>query len=378
MSGGSAPKTQTVTEKSTSDPWGPAQPYISSSLNSAYNLSQQGGPKYYTGQTVTPMSWQTKQGLDGIMSTSGMAGQMANAGANTLGQIMGPQNTPGSQNVANMANGGTMNPFLGGVAMTGMRGGNQTAMNTLTQSASGNLMGNPYLDQMVGNATNQVRQNVNGTFNAAGRYGSHAHQDTLQRGVGDVANQMYGQQYQFDMGNMLNSAGMLGSLQEQVNNRNLQGMGMGAGIYSDSLSQALNAFNSYANMQRGQNAQSLMAAGMLPGMYDFAQQGNRDRIGVGGAYENYDQSMIDAERERWDYEQALPYNNANWFNAIATGAGGLGQSTTTQKQVPYQAGNRALGALGGASAGAGIASALGLSGPLGWGALGIGALMGAI
>ena len=49
-------------------------------------------------------------------------------------------------------------------------------------------------------------------------------------------------------------------------------------------------------------------------MYDLSQRGNNDMLGAGGYQQAQDQSMIDANVARWNYDQNANRNNIEWLN----------------------------------------------------------------
>lgn len=63
---------------------------------------------------------------------------------------------------------------------------------------------NPFLDANVNKAMDQVQGRVNSQFGGS-NYGTTAHQETLQSGLGDVANQMYGGAYENDQNRRLSA-----------------------------------------------------------------------------------------------------------------------------------------------------------------------------
>lgn len=96
---------------------------------------------------------------------------------------------------------------------------NQAIMNTANRAMAGSATmnnaesnlnqmiqggSNPYLDGMVNKAMGNVQSRINSQF-SGNNYGSTAHQETLQTGLGDIANQMYGSQYQNDQANRLSA-----------------------------------------------------------------------------------------------------------------------------------------------------------------------------
>ncbi len=90
----------------------------------------------------------------------------------------------------------------------------QTAQNTVQNMAAGGAT-NPYLDQMANTALGKVRDMTMGEFTAAGRTGSGANQQELTRNLGDVANQIYGGQYNNDQNRTLAAAQLAPGLANQ-------------------------------------------------------------------------------------------------------------------------------------------------------------------
>jgi len=80
---------------------------------------------------------------------------------------------------------------------------------------------NPYFKGVVDNAMNQVQGRLNTQFNSPGAFGNTAHQEVMTRGLGDVANQMYSNNYQNERQNMMGALGMAPQFaQEDYNNLN--------------------------------------------------------------------------------------------------------------------------------------------------------------
>lgn len=91
--------------------------------------------------------------------------------------------------------------------------GNQ-AMNIgqgmLESTLAGNYLSpesNPYFKNTVNQAMDQTQGRINTQFNRPGAFGSTAHQDVMTRGLGDIANQMYSQNYMNERGNQMSAAG---------------------------------------------------------------------------------------------------------------------------------------------------------------------------
>ena len=139
--------------------------------------------------------------------------------------------------------------------------------------------------------------------------------------------------------------------------------------------QQLNAAQMMQNFGNTQNQNALQALQQLPAMYQYGLQPAQTLMGVGGAYENLGQQLIDADRSRWDFNQQSNMNMLGWAANIMNGLP-VATNTTATQTSPVAKANRAMGAMGGAVSGASIGTSLG--GP-GMGTAiggGIGALMG--
>lgn len=147
-SGGGAVQTPTTTTTST-EPWSAA---AREGLATGYQQAQQLAPQqYYPGQTTVPFSNQTEQALSGIESTA-------------LNQS-------------------------GGVLPTAI----DQARNVMS---GGMLNANPYLDSMFNQAANAVQGRLGSTFGGStGAFGSGMHQAAMGSALGDLATNIYGQNY---------------------------------------------------------------------------------------------------------------------------------------------------------------------------------------
>lgn len=315
-----------------------------------------------------------------------------------------------------------------------------SGQHVLNQVAAGDLMGaNPYMDRMYDRAASRVRDNTNAAFSQAGRYGSAAHSGTLSDSLSDMAAQMYGGAYESERGRQMSAVSELGARQAQDINRSLSGAsqiaglnesrfgrmsqfgqelgqrqlgdinramgayGTAAGYGSSDLARlmssgqalagidmsdagrristlgqlagmqgdAANASNAYGLQQ---SAQAMQAMGMLPMLRGYEQMPTQDLFRLGAMQEGKDGEYLQDQINRHNFNQQAKWDNLGRYSAAVGGLGNLGGTTTTIG--PQQRSNSFMGALGGASAGAGIASALGATTPVGWGLAGLGALTG--
>lgn len=210
----------------------------------------------------------------------------------------------------------------------------RAAQGQLTDTLSGKYLeqGNPYLQNAITAATrpvinaynDQIAPGLASDFSSAGRYGSGAHAlasadagAQMQAQIGDIASQM--------------------------------------------------AYQNYGDERQNQIRGMLFAP-------ELAQQDYRDiaMLGQAGAgYDQYNQSLIDADIQKYNYQQNKDWNFLNDYIGLLNGATGS-SSTTTQPVQSGGIGGAATGALGGAMTGASLGS---MFGPVG---TGIGAIGGAL
>lgn len=194
----------------------------------------------------------------------------------------------------------------------------RAAQGQLTNTLNGTYLnaGNPYFQGAVQAATrpminafnDQIMPGLDSNFSSAGRYGSGAHAlasadagAQLTDQVGDVASQM--------------------------------------------------AYQNYSDERQNQIRGMLFAPEMAQQDYnDLAMLGQ-----AGQGYDQYNQSLINANIDKYNYNNTAQWNMLNDYIGLLNGATG-GSSTTT---APRQATTSPLtGALGGAMAGASLGSAV--------------------
>jgi hypothetical protein len=229
---GSQPSGSTTTVNN-SAPWSGQQPYLQSGFQSAQNLYNQGGPQYYPGTTLAPVAPQSEQAI-GLQTGRALSGS----------------------------------PVIG------------AADRNLTATLNGDYLSpssNPWLASTYDTAAGQVRSSLDSQFSGAGRYGSGSHQGAIGQADSNLANQIYGGNYQQERQNQISAMGQAVPLANQD--------------YTD-----ISALNN-AGIQQQTNAQS----------------------------------QITDQLNRYNYNQQLPYNNLqNYMKMIS---GNYGQSATTTQ--PY-------------------------------------------
>lgn len=97
---------------------------------------------------------------------------------------------------------------------------------------------NPYLTQMFNQAAGDVMNNVNSNFALAGRTGSNSHAETYQKGLNNLAANMYGNAYAQDQANKLSAINMAPTFANQAYQDASQLMNVGQ-IQQDQAQQQL-------------------------------------------------------------------------------------------------------------------------------------------
>jgi len=178
------------------------------------------------------------------------------------------------------------------------------ARNMVGQTAAGAYLhpdSNPYLKATVDRALGDVSTQINSQFNqGAGGYGGTAHQELLQRGLGEAALNAYGHNYQ------------------------------------------------------GERLNQLRASQQAPQLAQADYQDAQALLGAGDVYGQRQQQLLNAQYGDWQQQMEYPYKQLDVLsNALAGSTGG--RSTQYQTASPMQY-NPAAGAIGGGLAGYGLGS----------------------
>jgi hypothetical protein len=194
------------------------------------------------------------------------------------------------------------------------------ARQNYTATMSGNYLSpgsNPYLKATVQQGMDDVSGKINSQFGGS-NYGTTAHQETLTRNLGQVANDAYGQNYVNERNNQMKQSALLPQ---------------------------------YGNID-----------------YSNAQQ----LTGVGDIYRQESQDVLNNQYSDWAAGQNQPYRQLDVLgNALGASVNGQGSVQSAGYQSnPYTA-NRYASAIGGGLAGYGLGSAIGGEGSYG-GAVGAG------
>jgi hypothetical protein len=218
------------TTTSTQAPWSAQQPYLDYMFNQAKNIYEGGGPQYYQDSQVSPFAPAQEQAMAGI------------------------ENRARTGSTINAAN-------------------NQMMTDTL-QGKYLDPATNPYLTDTFNTAAAQTLAPIQSAFSDAGRYGSGINQQVQQRGLNELATNIYGGNYGAERGRQMTAA----QIAPQIANQDY---------------------------------------------YDY------DRLmGVGSQVQNQAQNVIADNVQRYNYNQNLPQQNLNAFQNYVGGTYGNTKTDT--------------------------------------------------
>jgi hypothetical protein len=358
MSGGGSYSRES--SKQQSGPWSGTQPYLRDIYGEAQRqyYNNQGPYTFYPRKTYAPTTPEqeradyydvglaegtgTQQDLGALLSSQMGAG----TGLDLTGALdyAGGGQDPYMQRFLQMSQGGYPSEMFDPVGRE-----------QLTATAQGDyLTGNPYLDAQFQQASQQVggqfqditQPGITATFGGAGRTGGGLHgqqiqaaQGELSRELGDMATDIYGQNYQQERARQLAAAGLLGEQDLGASAQSLQAAQAGS---QQALDQRALGADVYGNVQ----GQALAAGGMVPQQLGMMYQ-NIDRLrGVGERGQAEQQRAINEAMDRFYFEQEAPAQALARYASIIEG---LQQQQSLGRSKGYSTGG--YGGVGGGSGG---------------------------
>ena len=198
--------------------------------------------------------------------------------------------TQARQMIANRATNGDANIDTAASSMASILNGsalsNNSGLNALNQYAQST---NPYIDALYSQAADKTNAAINGNFSQNGRYGSGAQANAIADADTNLANQMY------------------------------------SNAYNQAVSAAGNAANAYNQGINSQIAAATPAQSLSNQAYTDASQ----LAQAGTSLDDYNQSVVDADVDRWNYNQQRDMTALqNYLNLVGGSYGGSGTSTT--------------------------------------------------
>jgi len=323
------------------------RPFVEYGLNEAKDLYQTTTPEYYGGQTYIGPSAQTQTALQTAENRALMGSPLLPAAQSNVMDLQTATNAanPMYSNLYNTANTGSdiANNVYSGLAT----GGITNAANPYNQyTASGQYLsaGNPYFNQALAGAAQGATQNYNDAIMAAqsgasraGRYGSGVSADIQNRAANTLATTLankYGElaygNYAAERGLQENAIGRMGSLSQADIANQLTGANALTAGGQQTYANRLNAAGGLANTSAADLSRRLSAGQLAPTLAQADYADIQQLMNVGKTAEDYQKTALQADIDRFNFEQNKPYQKLSAYLGAAYGAPTGTVSTTTQ------------------------------------------------
>jgi hypothetical protein len=242
-----------------------------------------------TGQSSVPVDPRYNQGptaAQGVGQTAmgRVASGFDQASASRIDPFTSRGITAGQGLMDRSRQGDPTQSFYQNVQQGGLR--NQTSFQPFTQPGStpaeqylagiagGQAGQNPYIDQVIQNSADDIRNQIGSVFSSGGRYGSAAHQNALVDSIGEMASRRRMEAFEADRARQLQASGQIQSAFDASQGRALSATGQQAGLREADIGRQLLGAGALSN-QFGQNFNRQLQASQLMGGFqgqDLARQ----------------------------------------------------------------------------------------------------------
>lgn len=323
------------------------KPFVSFGLTEAQKLYQTDAPEFFGGQTFVSPSQQTQQAL--------MAAQNRAMQGNPL-LPAAQQNIMNLQTAGNVANPMFSNIFANAQTSpqlsqdvftnlaSGQMGNAATPLNQM--SASGAFLGsNPFFTQALQGAGQAATRTFNDAIaqaqsgaSQAGRLGSNVSADIQNRAASTLSNTLANKagelafgQHGMERGLQEAAMGRLAGTSAQDIANQLTGAQQLSNVGQQTLANQMAAASGLAGTSAADLTRQLQAAGAAPALAD-ADFGDIQRLlQVGQGQEDYQKTALQADIDRFNFEQNKPYAKLQTFLSSVYGAPQGSVSTTEQR-----------------------------------------------
>lgn len=316
-------------------------PYVTYGLEEAKRLYQSGTPSFYPGKTYVEPSQQTLDALQ-LAETRALTGSPLVKSAQDVTAAQMGYRSPYESRFTEAAGAGTAPTSEFYRTMMESQPESE-AMALARKTASGAyLEGNPFLQGALSRAnrlaTESYQEGLRGLqsqASAAGRYGSGAAsqqiqkgQDVFSRALTEQNQQAYLQNYLQERANQEAAIGRLGGLEQQA----IANRFAGAGGMQQDLATRLGALGSAQAVSAQDLERQRIAAGAAPAMAELDFSGINRLLNIGKTREGFSANELQDAINRFNFEQNLPQVKlsqfANLFSSVPQG------STVTQTATP--------------------------------------------
>ena len=362
--GGGGGSTTTVQK---ADPWAGQQPYLQNIFQQAQQLYNAGrmAPNYYRGQTVAGQSDWTKRALQMQAHRAQSGSALITNASNAMNSLTSGQTLARNQGL-NRLNSLTYDDSSGESLQNLASSYDNQGLNALNELASAD---NPYVDELYDRANSQTQAAINGNFSSAGRYGSGAHAAASADAAANLARNMYSDLWD-KRADAAEAAGQLYNQSEQTRADMLASAGQ---LYNQGFNAQSGAAQASGQLYNQAAGQQIVAAQTGQQLSNQAYTDAAALSEAGGMMDDYNQQLINADIDRYNYNQQKALLALQNYNNLIQGSYG-GTTTTTGQQS--RSGSTLGNVAGGALTGGGLAYMLGASNPIIGGAALVGGLLG--
>lgn len=291
--GGGGGGTTTVQK---ADPWSGQQPYLTDVFTQANQMYHSGAmaPDYYAGNTVAPQSQWTQQ-------ANQMQADRALNGSASIGNAQ--------TSMDNIVSGGALAGNTGLNALEQLAGMDINAGNTgLTALEQMTSAVNPYSSALLNDAVGQATAQIDSGFSGAGRYGSGAHENARADAIGDLTSSFYSDAY----------------------DKQMQAANAASNAYLGGIGQQTQAGSAAGGLYNAGVDTQISGAGMTQELANQAYKDAEMLSQAGANVDAFNQAQIDADIDRWNYNQQKALEALSRYNQLIQGTYG-GTSTSTGK-----------------------------------------------
>lgn len=389
----SSPSHVTSTQTSTSEPWGPQIPYLEQAMSGASNLYNNYTPQYYPGNQVAGMSPEQLAGIQGIDAAASGGAPLTNATQNFATNLEGggyfganPSipyftalasnniglNNPGATSLENIASSNPATNAPGSSALSYFANNNPgtsaPGSSTLQSYANGGYFSNNYSDPAAQAVLAQVVPQIQSQFVKGGSLNNPAAAYATAQGAASALAPLEFQNYQTQeqlqqnaastLGNQsLAGAGLSENAASALGGLNLEGLGLQSNAASTLEGGALSGGGLQATGAEGlstpfQQTLQTMTQGeaLAPQAQAMSYFAPEQIFNIGSAEQQQAQNEINADINKWNFSQNLPYQKLDQLMQGVTGNyGGTSSGSSTQPYFQNPGANVLSGALGTAS-----------------------------
>lgn len=383
---GSSPAGYT-TSTQTATPGGSGLDYLNQGLGFGANLYNQGSTHaYLNGDQVSGLNeiariansgnQTANQMYDLAQGFTGGKYLTSNIGNPVLQTLAGnSMNTDayqtGLSNVAGRTGNNPANPYLTGFAGNGATGSTQAM---LQKAANGDYLDpstNPWLKSTYDQAFGNVQNSVTSAMAGAGRFGSGAMAGALTSGAGNLANSIYGENYQQERARQQQAQGLIGQLQSSDRGQQQAAAQALGDLYNTGLGLNISALSNAGQLRQGDARTMLGAAGQLSNNYNAGLDATTRMAALSPAlnearYADMSKLLGAGAGFQQDAQGGLtePWQRLSDYMGLARGMPMTTQTSTSNPYFNNPTGNALSGVLGGSAL---LGQLFGGSGALGTG-----------